>query len=106
MSRPIIKTMLEREEKEAEERRRKWEVEREKMARIEAERRTVEEEKARIVELKKQMEDWRFVQAARSLAAAAEELVASRGLLGYPRLWSRSWASREPLLVQAVGGSA
>jgi hypothetical protein len=77
---PIIKAMLEREEKEAEERARKWEVEREKMARIEAERRRVEEEKARIAELKKQIEDWRFVQAARSLAAAAEELVASRGL--------------------------
>jgi hypothetical protein len=50
------------------------------MARIEAERRRVEEEKARIAELKKQIDDWRFVQAARSLAAAAEELVASRGL--------------------------
>ena len=67
---PIIKTMLEREEKEAEERRRKWEVEREKIARIEAERRRVEEEKARIAELKKQIEDWRFVQVSNVVETA------------------------------------
>jgi hypothetical protein len=77
---PTIKALLQQEAKEAEERRRKWEAERREMERKEAERRKEEAKKARIAALKQQIEDWRFVQNARSLATAAEELVASRGL--------------------------
>ncbi len=77
---PAIVKLLEKEEREAEERRKKYEIEHRERERKAAERRRVEEEKARLDVFKEELERWRFARDARALMAAAEDLVESRGL--------------------------
>ena len=66
--------------REAEERKKKWEIERREMERKEAERQKVEEEKARLVALKEQVEQFRFARETRALVEAIRELLKTRGL--------------------------
>jgi hypothetical protein len=77
---PAIVKLLEKQEREAEERRKKQEIEHREWERKEADRRRVEEEKERLVTFKEELERWRFARDARALVAAAEDLVESRGL--------------------------
>ena len=63
---PVIVTLLEHAAKEAEERRRKWEIQRQEMERREAERRRVEREAEREKEIVETISKWRWLVTSTS----------------------------------------
>lgn len=77
---PTIVAMLEHEAREAEERRRKWEIERRELERKEAERRRIENEAQREKEIVATIASWRTARDVRSYVAEIRALVSEAGM--------------------------